>query len=81
MLAHEEIDDALLFSQRRHVERMVSDWCAGFNADSKLPFNVIAALDSLGLLDREKVREFYKEPREVQENDQPPSCKHWKGLT
>ncbi len=61
MVAHDEIDDVLLFSQRALVERMVRNWCVDTQSGiGPGPFNVITALDSLGLLDRTKVREEFK---------------------
>jgi len=52
------IDDSLLFSQRCLAERMVNDWMGQNHVDVNV-FNVITALDALGLLNRSKVREEY----------------------
>ena len=73
MVAHDEIDDALVdrltvtnsYSQRVHVERMVYGWYRDQNAVcSGSVKGIIIALDSLGLLDRAKVREEFMKRRD-----------------
>ena len=60
-------DGSLMFSQRCLAERMVNDWM-GQNHVGANVFNVITALDALGLLNRGKVREEFSKaikPREL----------------
>ena len=74
-MSYDEIEDALLFSQRSLVESLVRDWAvSNVKLTTLSPSNVIAALDSLGLLDRAKVREEFKKSRETtfrQEEHEP----------
>ena len=56
-------DDALLFSQRLLVERMVVSYWRDQNQPVVNAESVIIALDSLGLLDRAKVREEFKKSK------------------
>lgn len=61
MVAHDEIDDSplLLLSQRSLIEKMVAKWWMHRTQSIVDTERVIIALDSLGLLDRAKVREAY----------------------
>ena len=59
-----QIDDWLLFGSRRKAEAMAKEWCETRGVSCNA-FNIITALDSMNLLDRESTRELISRRRQM----------------